>query len=178
MATMIPVSIGNEVFKRFALTISQQPLGLVHHVPEPSAQPMLCIENVLEKVSRYGGRPVYGWAFLPRVSPLGPYLIAMHHSVWQAPRSTAAVDITPFHDDPKHRPYCPQAGSILFLWDVAAEPKRIGHAIAPLPSRFFPVNDDPRLAEYLAKLGRDELEQCEKLYEGALAAHLGSEHRQ
>jgi hypothetical protein len=161
-----------ELFTRFASTISQQSLGLVDHAPEPWAQPMQCIQNVLEKVSRDGGFAVLGWAFLSRLSQWGPYLIAMHHVVWKAAGSTVALDITPFHENQIHRPFCPVSGSIAFLMDDAAQPKTIGHTIAPLASRFFPITEDPKLAAYVETLRRDDLAKCQKIYEGALASHL------
>jgi hypothetical protein len=172
---MISISIGREVFQRFASTISRQPLGLVHHIPEPWAQPVQCIHNVMEKVSQVGGRSIYGWAFLTRVSSFGPYLIAMHHAVWQPRYSTAAVDITPFHKEPINQPYCPKDGSIAFLLDDTAEPKTIGNLIAPLPSRFFPATDDPKLAAYTKRLAAEEEARCQKIYDGGLAAHLNSQ---
>jgi hypothetical protein len=138
---------------------------------------MECIQNVLQKVSLDGGRAVYGWAFLTRISDYGPYLIAMHHAVWRAAGSNGALDITPFHENPIHQPYSPVNGRIAFLLDDAAQPKAIGHAIAPLASRFFPATDDPSLAAYVETLRGDEVAKCEKLYEGALAAHLGSQRR-
>jgi hypothetical protein len=112
-----------ELLKRFASTISQQPMGLVAHVAEPWAQPMQCLQNVVHKIQRDGGRAIFGWAFLDRRSPqYGDYLIATHHAVWCASGSTVGVDVTPFHENPRHRPYSP-GGSVLFLLDDAAQPK-------------------------------------------------------
>ena len=168
-----PIDTG--VLKRFASTISQESLGLVNHAPESWAQPMQCLQNVLQKVSRDGGREIYGWVFLPRFSPqYGSYLIATHHAVWSAVGSTGGGDITPFHENPKHRPYSPRGG-VLFLLDDAAKPKKIGHAMAPLASRFFPATDDPKLVAYIESLRSNEHAACQKLYEGALAAHLSSQ---
>jgi len=168
---MIPVSISQDAFKQFALTISKQPLGLVAHAPESWADPMHCVANVIQKVSRDGGRPIFGWAFLVRVSPgYGPYLIAQHHAVWCASGSTVGVDITPFSEDPKHRPYCPVDGRIAFLLDNAAQPRIIGQVVAPLASRFFPATDDPKLAAYIETLRSKEQAECQKLYDAAVAA--------
>lgn len=157
-----------ELLTRFAATISKGPLGLIDHAPEPWAQLGYCIGNVLEKVRRDRGAAIYGWVFLDRLSPeYGPYLIAQHHAVWQPTGSTTPVDITPFHDDPKHRPYAPQ-GKVLFLVDVAAPPKTLGNAVGPQPSRFFPMTDDPKLAAYLAQKTAQELIQSQQTFEGAL----------
>jgi hypothetical protein len=164
-----------ETLGRFASTISQQPLGLVAHAPEPWAQPVQCVQNVFEKVSRDGGRAICGWAFLIGVPQCGDFFIAIHHAVWIASGSTAPVDITPFHEDPIQRPYCPVSGSIAFLLDDTAQPKIIGHTIARLASRFFPASDDPKLAAYVDELRRKEQADCQRLGESALAAHLVSQ---
>ena len=164
-----------ELLRRFASTISNGPLGMVDHAPESWAEPMHCIKNVLQKLKRDGGRAFFGWVFLERESlQYGPYLIATHHAVWSAEGSTAGIDITPFPDDPKFQPYCP-AGRILFLLDETAQPKTIGRAIAPLPSRFFPVTDDPNLVAYVQDLNNQEQTHYQKLCEGALAAQLSSQ---
>lgn len=172
----IPVSIGRQVFERFASTISKQPLGLIVHAPESWAEPTHCVANVLQKVSRDGGRPIFGWAFLCRVSPEhGAYLIAQHHAVWCASGSTVGVDITPFHENFAHQPYSPAKGHIAFLLDDTAQPKMIGQVIAPLPSRFFPATEDPKLAAYLETLRSKEQADCQKIYDNALAAQPGLE---
>jgi hypothetical protein len=164
-----------ELLRRFAATISKQPLGLVTHAPEPWADPMQCVGNVLQKVSRDGGRAAFGWAFLDRRSlEYGDYLIAQHHAVWCAAGSTVAVDITPFHENPRHRPYSP-GGSVLFLLDDAAQPRIIGQVVAPLASRFFPATNDPKLAAYIETLRGKEQAECQEVYDSALAAQPGLE---
>jgi hypothetical protein len=164
-----------QILTRFAATISKQPPGLVTHAPEPWADPMHCVGNVMQKVSREGGRAVFGWVFLDRHSPeYGDYLIAQHHAVWCAAGSTVAVDIKPFHENPRHRPYC-HGGSVLFLLDDAAQPRIIGQVVAPLASQFFPATNDPKLATYIETLSAKEHAQCQEVYEAALAAQPGLE---
>ena len=114
------------------------------------------IQNVLLKMNRDGGSAIYGWVFLDRESVHGHYLIALHHSIWSPAGSPAAIDITPFHQDPKYQPFCPAAGNVLFLIDEAAQPKMIGSALSPLPSRFFPVTQDPNLVAYVEELNTEE----------------------
>jgi hypothetical protein len=164
-----------EVLQHFAATISKQSLGLVVHAPEPWADPMHCIGNVTQKVSRDGGRAVFGWVFLDRHSPeYGDYLIAQHHAVWCASGSTNGVDITPFHENRKHRPYSP-GGNVLFLLDDAAQPMAIGQLVVPLASRFFPATDNPKLAAYVKTLSSKEQAECQAIYEAARAGQPGSE---
>jgi hypothetical protein len=166
---------GVEILNRFAATISQHRPGLVKHAPEPWAKPMQCFNNIAEKVQREGGHGLCGWVFLERMSlEFGPYLIAVHHALWIAEAGRVPVDITPFHGDPMHQPYG-EDGHVLFLLDDASKPKVIGGAIAPLPSRFYPATDDPKLAAYMDELTRQEQIMCEKIYAGAVAAHLSSQ---
>jgi hypothetical protein len=167
-----------ELLPRFAATISKRPLGMVDHVPESWAEPMQSIKNVLQKLKRDGGRAFFGWVFLDRESlQYGPYLIAIHHAIWSPEGSAVGVDVTPFHQDPKYRPYSPD-GKILFLLDETAQPKSIGRAIAPLPSRFFPATDDPNLVAYVEDLNNEEQTQYQKLCDGALEAQLSSQREQ
>lgn len=167
-----------ELLRRFASTISKGPLGMVEHAPESRAEPLHSIKNVLQKIKLDGGRALFGWVFLDRESlQYGPYLIATHHAIWSAEGSTGGVDITPFHEDPKYQPYCP-GGRILFLLDETSQPKTIGRAIAPLPSRFFPVTQDPNLIAYVEDLNNQEQTHYQKLCEGALAAQLSSQRQQ
>jgi hypothetical protein len=167
-----------ELLRRFALTISKGPLGLVEHAPEAWAEPLHSIKNVLRKLKRDGGRALPGWVFLDRESlQYGPYLIATHHAIWSAEGSAVGVDITPFHPDPKYRPYSP-AGKTLFLLDETAQPKMIGRASAPLPSRFFAATEDPNLAAYVEDLNNQEQTHYQKLCEGALEAQRSSQREQ
>ena len=164
-----------ELLRQFASTICERPLGLVDHVPESWAKPMHCVENLMQKLKRDGGRAFFGWVFLDRESlQYGPYLIATHHAIWSADASTVGVDITPFHEDPKYRPYCP-GGKLLFLLDETAQPKTIGDSIAPLPSRFFPARQDPKLVAYVEDLNNEEQTVYRQLCEGA--AQLSSQRK-
>ena len=167
-----------ELLRQFASTISTGPLGMVDHAPESWAEPMHSIKNVVQKLKRDGGRALLGWVFLDRESlQYGPYLVAAHHAIWSAEGSTVGMDITPFHADSKYRPYAP-AGQILFLLDATAQPKSIGRAIAPLPSRFFPAAHDPNLVAYVEDLNNQEQTHYRKLCEGAIDAQLSSQRQQ
>jgi hypothetical protein len=158
-----------EPLRRFASTISNESWELVDYTPDPLAQPAQCFQNVSEKVCREGGRPIFGWVFLFRNAP---YLIAMHHAVWRARDSDATVDITPFH--PNTQPYC-HAGKVVFLLDGAAEPRKIGLYFCRLPSKFFPLTDDPELLAGVKKERIADEAVCQKFAEDALAAHLSSQ---
>jgi len=147
-----------------APTVSRQPLGLVHHQPEASAETGRCFENVGRKVAQDGGRVQFGSTFHHRyVEKLpGPgYLFITHHAVWHAPNSQL-IDITPY-PDPKHHPLAP-GGSILFLIDDKAEPVKTDKLIAPLPLRFFALGENDELKAYVARLNADEQEKCREIY--------------
>jgi hypothetical protein len=160
----------HELLTRFAATISNGALGLIDNAPESSARPMESLKNVLQKMQQDGGRIGFGWVFLSRASVHGEYLIALHHAIWNPAASTAYVDITPFHEDPKYRPYCPAPAKVLFLMDETAQPKMIGSAISPLPSRFFAATDDPTLLAYVEQLNQEEQTHFQKLSAGGIAA--------
>jgi len=97
-----------DAIRRLCAEISpgQEP-AFVRALPDTSAVPNECFNNVSRKVSLHGGSIVYGWAIWewPRV-----FVEAEHHAVWLKGRHM--VDITP------HTPPCEE---ILFLPD----PKRI-----------------------------------------------------
>jgi len=138
-------------------------------------QPNLCFHNVRRKVEREGGRPRYGWMFLPRrieELPGEEYLIAVHHAIWNAPDGTT-VDVTPFHDDPKHHPVTVD-GSVLFLLDGDANPRIIRDALATLPCKFFAIGDDAGLAVHVRDLRREEYRKCREIYAAAEAAPPGA----
>lgn len=129
---------------------------------------MNSIGNVLQKVQSNRGHALFGWAFLERESALhGAYLVAVHHAIWIAEGSTVGVDITPLHESAKYQPYRP-GGKLLFLLDTNALPKKIGGALAPLPSRFFAATDDPSLAAYVENLNNEEQAHFRRL-EGTLS---------
>jgi hypothetical protein len=149
--------------KAFAATISRQPLGLVLHHPEEWAQATHCFENVWEKVRRSGGRDRFGWTFNYRIAPsTGGYLFATHHAVWHAPDGKL-IDVTPYHQDPKHHPIA-ENGSTLFLVDDAARPVVVANLVGPLPLRYFALGDGEELTAYVAKLGQLEQEECRRIY--------------
>lgn len=157
--------------KEFAATISRQPIGLAYHRPEPWASVLCCFANAAEKVRREGrGMVRYGWTFHYRVAEgKGGYLFATHHAVWNLPEGWL-VDVTPFHEDPKHHPHT-HGGDVLFLVDDAAHPVIIGGEMTALPLRYFALGDDPRLLEYVDGLRREEERKCRELYESMAEPH-------
>jgi hypothetical protein len=149
----------------FASTISVQPLGLVAYRPEDWALPTMCFGNVIEKIRRSGGRLQPGWFFQCRaVEHLSGarYLIAVHHAVWHS-TDGALLDLTPFHPDPKHRPYAP-GGNVLFLLDDKSPAVVKGNVIGPMPSRFSALDANEALSMYLQKLTVDEIARCSSLF--------------
>lgn len=157
----------NDGILEFAQTLSSGPLGLALYLPELSASPMRCFENVLRKVTQEGGQIQFGWTFLHRFSPgKGDYLIATHHAVWYEPTGQL-IDVTPMHEEEKHRPIAP-SGEVLFLVDDLAKPVRMGIVVAPLPLRYFPLAKTRELMVYLENLQRDEERQCAELYKRPL----------
>ncbi len=156
-----PLDIRNKI-EEFATQICKKPfLGLVFHVPEIWARPNLCYLNVMEKVNKSGGKEVYGWTFNFRKSNVGHYLFATHHCIWGSPDGNP-IDITPFNEEPKHHPIT-QDGSVLFLIDDTAMPLIKGDVIAPLPLRFFAIEDNQEIKEYVAKLNSDESDKYKML---------------
>lgn len=155
-----------EGIEKFAAIISHQPLlGLVEHCPEHWCKPSHCFENVLEKIRRDGGYIRFGWTFHYRIAQdIGGYLFVTHHAVWHAPDGRL-IDVTPFHQDSQHHPITESEG-VLFLVDEAAQPVRTSHLIAPLPIRFFALEDDEKLLNYVDKLKRKEQQKCQDIYEG------------
>ena len=119
--------------------------------------------NVRNKTDADGGRPIYGWAFIPKTSlEHGDYWTAMHHAVWQPPGRNTVIDITPFH--PTYRPYMVDT-SIIFLADPEANPVTIGNGIAPLPTQFFPASENnPALFDHLDRSRLDEQARCQAIY--------------
>jgi hypothetical protein len=96
------------------------------------------------------------------------YLFATHHAVWHAPEGWL-IDVTPFHEDPRHHPHG-WNGNVLFLMDDAAFPVVIGGQMTALPLRYFALGDDPRLVEYVEGLRQEEERKCRELYESMGAA--------
>lgn len=154
-----------KLLKTFAKSISSQALGPIVHSPELFAEVNICYDNVKRKVDLHGGNIQYGWTFVHRLTAnfqsIG-YFMATHHAVWRAPNDQL-IDITPFHTDIKHQPYAPD-GRLYFLVDDKAQPVRIGQIDAPLPLKFFPLNDGKKLLFYIGELRANEEEACQKLY--------------
>jgi hypothetical protein len=156
----------DEAIRSYAAFVSNQQLGLVHHLPEPWAKLGECFANVFEQVKRKGGRFQPGWMFHSRyVTDIpGPgYIIFSHHAVWHSPNGTL-IDITPFHNEIKHQPLTVQQ-SVLFLVDDKAQPLVIRNRLTALPLRFFPLSDDERLLSYIQKLAEDEETKAQSLYD-------------
>lgn len=151
--------------RAFARTISEGQLGLALYRPQSWAQPTRCFENARRQAEQQGGHALFGWMFYYRVvvgiSRSG-YLIAVHHAVWHAPTGQL-VDVTPFHEDPKHRPIAP-SGDVLFLVDSQAQLMMVGQMIGPRPSRFYAIDPDERLAAHVRSLQQEEQEACGRLY--------------
>jgi hypothetical protein len=150
----------------FAQRIGGGPLGLAHHHAEAWALPNHCFDNVREMVARNRGEGQPGWVFLCRRwagNPTLSYIMAVHHAVWHRPNGHL-VDVTPFHENPLHQPHAP-GGSVLFLVDDLSPPIALKEgALAPRATRYFAMNEDPRLARYLLELSRSEEERCQQLY--------------
>jgi hypothetical protein len=173
MRTPGPPATGQDMDKlikarieEIAESISRQPLGLVHHQPEPWSQFARCFENVAQKVHEAGGQTMFGWTFHHRFVqdiPGSGYLFLTHHAVWHAPDGRL-IDVTPY-PEPKHHPLAP-GGSILFLVDMNALPIKRANLIAPLPLRFFALDDDQCLASYVERLNEEEQRKCGELYAG------------
>ena len=155
----------------FAKTIGGGPLGVVQHRPEDCAQVTSCFRNVSRKIERDGGAGVFGWFFQHRVladnSNLG-YLLAIHHAVWHD-NSGRLTDVTPFHVDPKHRPYGPE-GLVVFLVDPHALPITTEQLIAPLATKFHSLGDDITLVRHVERLAQEEEALCQKIYRGVAEA--------
>ena len=105
-----------------------------------------------------------GWTFHHRYVasiPGAGYLYVTHHAVWHSPPGHL-VDVTPY-PDALHRPLSPSEET-LFLMDDRALPVTRTGLVAPLPLRYFVLDDDPALAAYVEHLNDEELEECRKIY--------------
>ena len=151
--------------KEIAASVSQQPLGLALHRPEPWAKATRCFENVGRKISEDGGSGRLGWTFHHRyadnIRGVG-YLFLTHHAVWHS-RGGQLIDVTPY-PDARHRPLSP-SDDILFLVDDLAQPVLRPGLIAPLPLRYFVLDDDPAFADYVDFLNKQEQKECLQIYE-------------
>ena len=53
--------------------------------------------------------------------------------------------------------------------DELAQPVRVGRMIDPLPSKFFPVDDNAPLAAHVQRLREAEEEACRNIYAAGVA---------
>jgi hypothetical protein len=165
----------NARIKKIAESSNHQPLGLAYHRPESWSQFRQCFENVERKVREAGGRTIFGWTFHHRLVEAIPgpgYLFLTHHAVWHAPDGHL-IDVTPY-PEPKHHPIAP-GGGILFLVDANALPVQRANLIAPLPLRFFTLNNDERFDAHVAWLDEEEQKKCAEIYAGR--STLSAENR-
>lgn len=150
---MRTIAITKDMIEGVARQVSGQQIGLVVHKPEPWAEATNCFRNAERKVREAGGRVQYGWTFHHRLAEKLPglplYLYVTHHAVWHAPDGRL-IDVTPYPDD-RHKPYS-SGDSPLFLLDDNAKPVMAGGQPAPLPLRFFAIDDTPGLAEYVDEM--------------------------
>jgi hypothetical protein len=86
--------------------ISSEPLSGARYSPEPAASATQCFSNAQRKAQQSGGGALYGWMFHYREATAlagQAYILAVNHAVWHAP-DKKLIDVTPFHDNPHHRP--------------------------------------------------------------------------
>ena len=143
--------------------ISSEPLSGARYSPEPAASATQCFSNAQRKAQQSGGGALYGWMFQYREATalLGQaYILAVNHAVWHAP-DKKLIDVTPFHDNPHHRPIVVNGDAVLFLIDGNAAPLKSDHAGIALPSWFFPLTDGEAIAAYVAELTSKELAEWE-----------------
>jgi len=139
----------------FAKSISKETFGLVYYRPVKESIATNCITNVIHYVETYGGSVIYGWYFGHRESAqFGNYLIATHHAVWRAPDGIL-IDITPFHEEPKHQPLINQ-GSVIFQVDTNAKPIKQGRLLIPRPLKYYAIGKSKELDEYMVTLRAEE----------------------
>ena len=154
-----------KLLSTFARTISHQSFGLISHIPEPDSIVNACYKNADLKVERDGGSVQYGWVFAHRLTAAFEsvgYFIATHHSVWRDPNKRL-IDVTPFNSEVKHQPLNVD-GKVYFLTDDKAEPVQVEGIGAPLPMRFFPLNNGKKLQAYLEELRVKEEIACQQYY--------------
>jgi hypothetical protein len=151
----------DEELQKFAAMISAEPLGLAHYRPEPWALNGYCIANVWKKVELSGGRAIFGWTFQIKTRPEGEYLVATHHSVWCNPKGEL-VDVTRLHEIENNRPLRID-GDVVFQVDRQAQPIQENNKVLPLPLWYHTYSGDDSLAQYVAKLQRDEVTSWQAL---------------
>ena len=158
-------TITNTAIDAVARQVSKQPIGLALHRPESWAQATNCFRNVERKIAESGGRAQFGWTFHHRLAEkiegLPLYLYVTHHAVWVSPDGKL-VDVTPY-PNPRHKPIG-QDDDPIFLMDDSARPVPVGGQSAPLPLRFFAIDDSEELRAYITQLNQREQEACRQLY--------------
>jgi hypothetical protein len=165
---MRDITLTKDMIDKVARQVSRGPMGLAHYRPEAWALPTNCFRNVARKVQESGGRGLYGWTFHHRLAEKIPgnplYLYVTHHAVWHAPDGSL-VDVTPYPDE-RHKPIG-QDGDTLFLVDEGAAPIAVAGQPAPLPLRFFAIDESAELTRYIEELNQREKASCRELYDRA-----------
>jgi hypothetical protein len=137
----------------------------VLYEPGPYPQAM-SFRNIRLHSQSQGGEIRMGWIFYidtAKALPHQPaYLCVAHHAVWQT-MDNFLVDITP-HDE-SFPPLMNSEGYILFLLDDHARPQT-DLALA-LPTRFYPLTEDPALIDFVEQLNLQEQVYCNRCYERA-----------
>lgn len=150
--------------KGVAQTISPGGLFYPIHQPEVTARFGHCFNNVLEKMDKDGGNLCCGWTFGHRFNPqYGEYMVLTHHAVWHF--NGKLVDVTPFSKNPGLYPAM-KDDCIIFLVDAKAMPVMLENLVAPLPNMYFPLGDSPELKAYVEQVNKQEVDECQKLYDG------------
>ena len=93
--------------------------------PHELSRSRLCFINTLIQIHKAGGRPCFGWV-IGQVGDL--FLEASFHCLWKSPQKLL-IDITYREFD-----------EILFLPDDSLLPNQ-----KPIPSKHFPLTNDPRV---------------------------------
>jgi hypothetical protein len=156
-----PITTAN--IERVARQVSNDRIVLALLSPEPWAAPHRCFSNVERALDLYeDALPICGWTFNFRLAPAGWYVYLGPHTVVQRPPGHL-LDITPLDADAERRPLI-ENGAVVFLVDRKAYPVEVGDQFAPLPSRYFPIDDNSELSRYVDKLNAEEQEACRALY--------------
>lgn len=165
LGTMETRTLTNAAINAVARQVSKQPMGLALHKPESWAEATNCFRNVERKVAESRGRAQFGWTIHHRLAEkiegLPLYLYLTHHAVWISPDGKL-IDVTPY-PNPRHKPVG-QGDDPIFPIDDHAQPVPVGSQSAPLPLRFFAVDDSEELKAYIEHLNQREQEACRQLY--------------
>ena len=145
----------NQLILKISRTHGQKEPKLVPHMPYPEAIATNCMANVQKVIDQYGGSIKYGWTFFHRYSTqYGDYLFVNHHAIWLNTKGFL-IDVTPFHDEEKHKPKTVD-NKVLFLEDDSAIPIRKGEYIIPLPNKFYSIRPNPKIDAYVGRLQEKE----------------------